>query len=212
MTRTPLSTATDTRPAPQRDRAGSLPIGDYAMLSDCSSAALVGADGSIDWLCLPRFDSPAIFSRLLDPDAGHWSIAPAGPFSVSRRYLPGTLVLETTFTTPGGAVRLVDALAFAPGQRGHDLGVDAPHELLRLVEGLSCSVRPCARRSPSRRERASASRCAGPGPRRRSPSRLRRPTSARASRTSRRAGAPGRPSTTSTRARTATSCASAHAS
>jgi GH15 family glucan-1,4-alpha-glucosidase len=140
MTRTPLSTATDTRPAPQRDRAGSLPIGDYAMLSDCSSAALVGADGSIDWLCLPRFDSPAIFARLLDPDAGHWSIAPAGPFSVSRRYLPGTLVLETTFTTPGGAVRLVDALAFAPGQRGHDLGVDAPHELLRLVEGLSGSV------------------------------------------------------------------------
>ena len=53
-----------------------VPIADYGLLSDCSSAALVSRDGSVDWLCLPRFDSPGVFSRLLDPDAGHWSIAP----------------------------------------------------------------------------------------------------------------------------------------
>ncbi len=116
------------------------PIASYGMLSDCSSAALVSRTGSIDWLCLPRFDSPAVFARLLDPRAGHWSIRPAGRFEITRRYLPGTLVLETTFTTPTGAVRLRDALAFAAGQRGHELGAGAPHELLRSVEALSGSV------------------------------------------------------------------------
>jgi GH15 family glucan-1,4-alpha-glucosidase len=123
-----------------RDSSGSLPIGEYAMLSDCSSAALVGTDGSIDWLCLPRFDSPAVFSRLLDPDAGHFSIAPTAPYTVTRAYVPGTLVVETTFTSDDGVVRLTDALAFPPGQRGHDLGKDAPHELLRSVEGLAGEV------------------------------------------------------------------------
>ena len=110
------------------------------MLSDCSSAALVGSDGSIDWLCMPRFDSPALFSRLLDPDAGHWAITPVDKYAIERRYLPGTLVLETTFTTATGTVALVDALAFAEGQRGHSLGLEAPHELLRLVRGVSGSV------------------------------------------------------------------------
>ncbi len=118
----------------------SRPIASYGLLSDCNSAALAGSDGSIDWLCLPRFDSPAVFARILDPDAGHWSIAPAGPFESERRYLDGSLVLETTFTTETGRVRLRDALAFAPGQRAHELGLDAPHELLRRVEGLSGTV------------------------------------------------------------------------
>src|SRR6266496_3126996 len=131
---TPQHLATD------RDGSGSLPIASYAMLSDCNSAALVGADGSVDWLCLPRFDSPAVFSRLLDPAAGHWSIAPAGEFSAQRRYLPGSLVLETTFTADTGVVTVTDALAFAPGQRGHALGMSAPHELLRSAEGVSGSV------------------------------------------------------------------------
>src|SRR3954468_11907960 len=137
MAQIPLS------PAPvatARDGSGSLPIASYAMLSDCNSAALVGADGSVDWLCLPRFDSAAVFARLLDPAAGHWSIAPAGEFTVERRYLPGTLVIETTFTTPSGSVRLTDALAFAEGQRGHDIGLEAPHELLRRVEGIEGRV------------------------------------------------------------------------
>ena len=117
--------------------SASLPIGDYGLLADCNSAALVSRVGSVDWLCLPRYDSPALFARILDPDAGHWSIRPAGEFTARRRYLPGTLVMETTFTTDSGVVRLRDAMAFAPGQRAHDLGFDAPHELLRSVEGVS---------------------------------------------------------------------------
>jgi len=116
------------------------PIASYGMLSDCSSAALVSRSGSIDWLCLPRFDSPAVFARVLDPRAGRWSIRPAGAFEVERRYVPGTLVIETTFRTAAGTARLTDALAFLHGQRGHALGLDAPHELLRSVEGLSGEV------------------------------------------------------------------------
>jgi alpha,alpha-trehalase len=118
----------------------STPIGDYAMLADCNSAALVSRAGSVDWLCLPRYDSPALFARLLGPDAGHWSIRPAGEFHSEHRYLPGTLVLETTFTTDSGVVKVTDALVFAEGQRAHDLGASSPHELLRLVEGVSGSV------------------------------------------------------------------------
>src|SRR3954447_20663193 len=128
-------------PQPAAAPAGqSVPIADYGMLADCASAALVRRAGSIDWLCLPRFDSAAVFARLLDPAAGHWSIAPAGEYSVQRRYLPGSLVVETSFTTETGTVTLTDALAFAPGQRGHALGMDAPQELLREVSGVAGTV------------------------------------------------------------------------
>src|SRR5215211_7844263 len=120
--------------------ASSQPIANYGLLADCNSAALVDSDGSIDWLCLPRYDSDAIFARLLDPDAGHWAIRPAGAFTSERRYLSGTLVIETTFTTDTGSVRLLDAMAFAEGQRGHELGFDTPHEVLRAVEGISGQV------------------------------------------------------------------------
>ena len=116
------------------------PVADYGLLADCNSAALVDRHGSIDWLCMPRYDSSALFTRLLDPDAGHWSISPVGSFSTERRYLPGTLVIESAFTTDTGSVRLLDAMAFAEGQRGHDLGFDAPHEILRSVEGVSGTV------------------------------------------------------------------------
>jgi GH15 family glucan-1,4-alpha-glucosidase len=116
------------------------PIAEYGLLADCNSAALVDRNGSIDWLCLPRYDSPAVFARILDPAAGHWSIRPTGSYVSERRYLPGTLVIETTFTTDSGVVLLRDAMAFAAGQRGHDLGFDAPHELLRSVECVRGSV------------------------------------------------------------------------
>src|SRR5256886_7959085 len=125
---------------PVGEARGSQPIAGYGLLADCNSAALVARDGSIDWLCLPRYDSQSVFGRILDPDAGHWSIRPAGAFASERRSLPGTLVVETTFTTETGSVTLTDALVVAEGQRGHDLGYDAPHELLRIVEGVSGEV------------------------------------------------------------------------
>ena len=119
---------------------GPQPIADYGLLADCNTAALVARDGSIDWFCLPRYDSGSVFGRILDPGAGHWSIRPAGSFTSKRRYLPGTLVIETTFVAETGTVTLTDALVFADGQRRHDLGFDAPHELVRSVEGVSGEV------------------------------------------------------------------------
>src|SRR3954469_9537071 len=116
------------------------PVADYGLLADCNGSALVDRAGSIDWLCLPRYDSPAIFARLLDPGAGHWAIRPAGAFDAERRYLPDTLAIETTFTTDTGTVRLIDAMAAAQGQRGHDLGFHAPHELLRALDGVEGDV------------------------------------------------------------------------
>jgi GH15 family glucan-1,4-alpha-glucosidase len=109
------------------------PIADYALLADCNGAALVHRAGSIDWLCVPRFDSPAVFARLLDDDAGHWSIRPKGDFEASRRYVDTSLVLETTFTTATGELVVVDALAIGPNETGHELGAHSPHALLRQV-------------------------------------------------------------------------------
>ena len=84
-------------------------IEDYALIGDCQTAALVSLEGSIDWLCWPRFDSPACFAALLGgPEHGHWRIAPVGTAQVRRRYRPDTLVLETDFETAQGAVTLVD--------------------------------------------------------------------------------------------------------
>jgi GH15 family glucan-1,4-alpha-glucosidase len=84
-------------------------IEDYALIGDCRTAALVGHDGSIDWLCWPRFDSEACFAALLGArDHGRWLIEPQGKAQVTRRYRPNTLVLETHFETPGGAATLVD--------------------------------------------------------------------------------------------------------
>src|SRR3954470_12804093 len=125
---------------PGAGRPDFLPIADYGLLADCNSAALVSRGGSIDWLCLPRYDSDAILGRILDPAAGHWTIRPAGAFTSERRYVDGTLVIETTFTTDTGTARLRDAMAFAEGQRGHDLGHDAPHEVLRAVGGVAGEV------------------------------------------------------------------------
>jgi GH15 family glucan-1,4-alpha-glucosidase len=115
-----------------------VPIGAHALLSDCHSAALTTADGSVDWLCFPRFDSPSVLGRLLDDDAGHWSIRPAGDYTSSRRYLEGTLVLEINFRTSTGIVVLTDALAMGAENHGHTLGRGAPHLLIRsltCVEG-----------------------------------------------------------------------------
>jgi alpha,alpha-trehalase len=118
------------------------PIADYALLSDCRSAALVSRAGSIDWLCFPRFDGPSVFGRILDDDAGHWSIRPAAgtPYETSRRYRAETMVLETTFTTPGGTAVVADALAVGRNERGHELGAGAVGALLRSVIAVEGSV------------------------------------------------------------------------
>ena len=115
-------------------------IGDYALLADRHSAALVSLDGSIDWLCFPRFDSPSIFARLLGEQAGYWSVRASGAKAVTRRYLDRTMVLETTHRTATGTAVVVDALAMGEGNRGHDLGRDAPHLLLRQVTCSSGKV------------------------------------------------------------------------
>ena len=109
-----------------------LPIEDYALIGDCESAALVGRDGSIDWLCWPRFDSPACFAALLGSSQhGRWLVAPCDEaMRVSRRYRQGTLVLETDFETPDGAVTVTD---FMP-PRG------AASDLVRIVRGTRGQV------------------------------------------------------------------------
>lgn len=97
-------------------------IADHALISDCRSTALVDRSGSVVWLCWPRVDGPSVFGALLDPAAGHWSIAPVAQASATRRYLDRTMVLETTFTTETGTMTVTDALATGPGERGHELG------------------------------------------------------------------------------------------
>ena len=108
-------------------------IEDYALLSNLRTAALVSRTGSVDWLCLPRFDSAACFAALLGrPEHGRWLIAPSGEAkSVERRYLPETLVLETIFETDDGAFRLLD---FMPPERDDTV-------LARIVEGLEGGAR-----------------------------------------------------------------------
>jgi GH15 family glucan-1,4-alpha-glucosidase len=106
-------------------------IEDYALLGNCKTAALVARDGSLDWLCFPRFDSPACFAALLgDSDNGRWKIAPRGPLlSTERRYREGTLILETLFETPTGSAMLIDFMP--PGEGSH---------VVRIVVGLTGHV------------------------------------------------------------------------
>jgi GH15 family glucan-1,4-alpha-glucosidase len=110
------------------------PIEDYALLGDTNTAALVGRDGSLDWLCAPRFDSPACFAALLGGvEHGRWRIAPVGAERAARRsYRDGTLVLETDFETRDGAVRLIDFMPCPPGEGRADV--------IRIVKGLRGSV------------------------------------------------------------------------
>jgi GH15 family glucan-1,4-alpha-glucosidase len=120
-----------------RDEQAYRPIRDYGLIGNAYTAALVARNGSIDWCCWPRFDSPAVFCRLLDAAKGGWfRVEPRNAASSSRSYLGPTNVLATTFTTDGGQVRLTD---FMPVER-HNVGgsekIQSSHRILRLVEGL----------------------------------------------------------------------------
>src|SRR5665647_1231976 len=108
-------------------------IEDYAIVGDLHTAALIGVDGSMDWLCLPHFNSAACFAALLDsPEAGRWLLAPAsGGSCTTRRYRPGTLILETEWESADGRVRVTD---FMPPR-------DEVVDIVRIVEGLSGAVR-----------------------------------------------------------------------
>jgi GH15 family glucan-1,4-alpha-glucosidase len=108
-------------------------IGDYAAIGDGRSAALVGKDGSIDWLCWPRFDSPSIFGALLDPTAGRWRIAPVAPFRTERHYIKDTNVLQTRFDTGAGLLVLTDLMPVASEEEKASL-LMPEREILRLIE------------------------------------------------------------------------------
>lgn len=116
------------------------PISDYAVIGDCRSAALISRGGSVDWLSWPRYDSPSLFGALLDMRrGGRFRVAPTGAYRATRRYLPNTNVLETTFETSGGSVALRDCMPVRSEEKKR-IRLIPGHELLREVEGISGEV------------------------------------------------------------------------
>jgi len=126
------------------------PIGDYGFLSDCETTALVAPDGGVEWLCLPLMESPSVFGAILDRGAGSFRISPDGvEVPAARRYIPGTMVLETSWWTPGGWLVVTDALLMGPWHHDHERSAthrraptdyDADHVLLRLLRCVNGQV------------------------------------------------------------------------
>jgi GH15 family glucan-1,4-alpha-glucosidase len=126
------------------------PIGEYGFLSDCTTCALIAPSGNVEWLCLPRFDSPSVFGAILDRDAGMFRLGPDGvSVPAARRYLPGTMVLETSWGTRGGWIIVRDVLLLGPWHHEDDRSetyrrsptdYDADHVLLRLVRCVNGEV------------------------------------------------------------------------
>src|SRR3984885_742542 len=126
------------------------PIGDYGFLSDCETTALVAPDGNVEWLCLPRMDSPSVFGSILDRDAGSFRVGPADvTVPAARRYIPGTMVLETSWETAMGWVIVRDALCIGPwhhqtersrSHRRSPTDHDADHVLLRMIKCVQGSA------------------------------------------------------------------------
>jgi alpha,alpha-trehalase len=126
------------------------PIGDYAFLSDCETTALVAPNGNVEWLCLPRMDSPSVFASVLDRDAGSFRLGPADVnVPAGRRYIPGTMVVETSWETRMGWVIVRDALCIGPwhhenersrSHRRSPTDHDADHVLLRMIECVQGSA------------------------------------------------------------------------
>jgi len=108
-------------------------LGAYGLIGDSRTAVLVGADGAIDWACLPDFDSPSVFGALLDPDAGAFAVRPVEPFTAQQRYERGTNVLVTEFTTASGTLRLRDYMPYSNRKI-------PTAEIYRRIEGVRGSV------------------------------------------------------------------------
>ena len=133
------------RRVPEQNVLGSPfpPIAEYGFLSDCETTALVAASGNVEWLCLPRMDSPSVFGAILDRGAGGFRLGPSDiNVPAARRYLPGTMVLETSWGSPGGWIIVRDVLIIGPWrhtgarskvQRRPPTDYDAAHVLLRTV-------------------------------------------------------------------------------
>ncbi len=145
------------------------PIGSYGFLSDCHTSALVSYDGAVEWLCVPRFDSPSSFGALLDRGAGHFTLKPRGVIvPIGRRYEPGTLVIETTWVTDTGWAVVHDLLSIGEwassggGERGRpDTGHEADHSLLRVVTCLDGEVEMAMECAPRFAYGAAAAEWAG---------------------------------------------------
>ena len=113
---------------------------DYGIIGDCHSTALIANNGSLDWLCWPRFDSPAIFAGLLDPvRGGHWRIAPSPPYSVRRSYIVNTNVLRTVFEAPSGSAVLTDSMSVS-SEEYKRIEFTPDHEIVRQLECLTGEV------------------------------------------------------------------------
>ena len=132
-----------TRPAERKgsvaagEKAAEPEIGDYAIIGDCRTAALVSRDCSIDWLCLPHFSGRSVFAAILDPErGGRFCIRPKTPFQATRRYLGSTPVLETTFETESGTARLTDLMPVAEDASA----IQPTREILRVIEGVAGEV------------------------------------------------------------------------
>jgi len=123
-------------------KRGYRPIGEYALIGDTHTAALIASDGSIDWCCWPHFDSPAVFCRLLDASQGGWCrVGPTGQATVSRSYVGMTNVLATTFITDSGRLRVTDLMPIDQRATNHrSEGLGSNHRILRLVEGMAGTV------------------------------------------------------------------------
>jgi alpha,alpha-trehalase len=115
-------------------------IADYALLGNCQGSALVSRAGSIDWTCLPSFDSPALFARILGEPGGYWSITPVAAAESTRAYVEDTMVLETRFRTASGAATLTDFLPLHPDDMYNDIGLHSPAGIIRIVDCTEGSI------------------------------------------------------------------------